>query len=146
MFIFPAVAYTALIYGSLLAWFSVVVSSYSVYFTLPPYNFSSAGIGLLNLGPFIGSVFGSIYGGILNDWLIIRLSRRNKGVYEPEMRLWSALPAVILLPGSLLMIGLTMARGMPWIIPAVGTGIYGFTFATLGDISLTYAMDCYQEV
>ncbi len=35
---------------------------------------------------------------------------------------------------------------MPWIISAVGCGIFGFAFAALGDIALTYAMDCYKEV
>lgn len=44
LFTFPAVTYTAIIYGSLLAWFSVIVSVYSVYFTLPPYNFSASGV------------------------------------------------------------------------------------------------------
>ena len=143
---FPAVAYCALIYGSLLAWFSVVISTYSVYFTYPPYNFSSAGIGLLNLAPFIGGLFGTVYGGVMSDWLILRLSRRNKGIYEPEMRLWLALPTIIIMPGSILMFGLPMARGMPWAISAVGAGVFGFAFAILGDISITYTMDCYKEV
>lgn len=143
---FPAIAYTALTYGSLLAWFSVLVSTYSVYFTLPPYNFSSAGIGLLNLAPFIGTLFGSVFGGYMSDWLIIRLSRRNNGVYEPEMRLWLTIPNIFILPAGMLMFGLPMARGMPWIIPAVGAAVFGFAFAALGDIALTYAMDCYKEV
>jgi hypothetical protein len=146
MFTFPAIAWTALTYGSLLAWFSVAVSAYSVYFTLPPYNFSSAGIGLLNLAPFIGGLFGSVFGGFMSDWLIIRLSRRNNGIYEPEMRLWLTIPNIFILPAGLLMFGLPMARGMPWIISAVGCGVFGFSFAALGDIALTYAMDCYKEV
>jgi hypothetical protein len=143
---FPAVTYTALIYGSLLAWFSVVVSTYSVYFTLPPYSFNASGVGLMNLPPFVGGIFGSLYGGIFSDRLIIRLSRRNGGIYEPEMRLWIALPAILLLPGSLLLYGLALARGLPWIVSAVGCGVFGFAFATLADVSLTYTMDCYKDV
>lgn len=146
LFTFPAFMYSAVIYGSLLAWFSVVVSVYSSYFTLPPYNFSAQGVGLMNLAPFIGSVIGSAYGGLLSDWLIVFLSRRNNGIYEPEMRLWLALPAVLTTPGSILFFGLPTAQGLPWIIPAIGAGVFGFSFASLADIALTYAMDSYQEV
>jgi hypothetical protein len=146
LFTFPAVTYTALIYGSLLAWFSVVVNVYSIYFTLPPYNFGSSGIGLLNLPPFIGGILGSIYGGLINDWAITKLSRRNKGIFEPEMRLWIAMPATVVLPGSLLMFGLSTANGLPWIVPCIGLGIFGWAFVTLGDVALTYCMDCYTDV
>jgi type IV secretory pathway TrbD component len=50
------------------------------------------------------------------------------------------------MPASILMFGLPMARGMPWAISAVGAGIFGFAFAILGDIAITYTMDCYKEV
>lgn len=143
---FPAIAYSALMYGSILAWFSVIVNVWSIYFILPPYNFTAAGIGLMNLPPFIGGIVGSLYGGLLNDWLIIKLSRRNKGVFEPEMRLWVALPAVLAMPASILLFGLATANGLPWIIPCMGSGIFGFAMVTLGDVGLTYAMDCYVEV
>jgi len=114
LFTFPAFTYTALIYGSLLAWFSVIVSTYSSYFTYPPYNFSSVGVGLMNLPPFIGGLIGSAYGGLLSDYMIVYLSRRNGGIYEPEMRLWLALPAVIITPCSIILFGLTFTAGLPW--------------------------------
>lgn len=144
--LFPAITYSALMYGSILAWFSVIVNVWSIYFILPPYNFSAAGIGLMNLPPFIGGIVGSLYGGLLNDWLIIRLSRRNKGIFEPEMRLWVALPAVLAMPASILLFGLATANGLHWIVPCIGSGIFGFAMVTLGDVGLTYAMDCYCEV
>lgn len=109
LFTIPAVTYTALIYGSLLAWFSVALTVLSIYFTLPPYNFSSAGIGLLNLAPFIGAIFGSAYGGFLSDYTILQLSRRNRGIFEPEMRLWLAVPAMILTPAGYFMFGFSVA-------------------------------------
>lgn len=143
---FPAITYSALMYGSILAWFSVIVNVWSIYFILPPYNFSASGIGLMNLPPFIGGIVGTLYGGLLNDWLIIKLARRNKGIFEPEMRLWVALPAVLAMPASILLFGLATARGLPWIVPCIGSGIFGFAMVTLGDVGLTYAMDCYVEV
>jgi hypothetical protein len=143
---FPAVTYTAITYGALLCWFSVIVNVYSVYFTFPPYNFGPSGIGLMNLAPFIGGIFGSLYGGLVSDYLAVRLSRRNKGVFEPEMRLWVALPAIFLLPASIILFGASTADGLPWIVPCIGSGLFGFAFVTMGDVSLTYTMDCYKDV
>jgi hypothetical protein len=143
---FPAVTYTAITYGALLCWFSVIVNVYSIYFTLPPYNFGPSQIGLMNLPPFIGGIFGSLYGGLVTDYLAVRLSRRNNGVFEPEMRLWVALPAIVLLPASIILFGVSTADGLPWIVPCIGSGLFGFAFVTLGDVSLTYTMDCYKDV
>lgn len=100
----------------------------------------------MNLPPFIGGIVGSLYGGLLNDWLIVKLARRNNGVFEPEMRLWVALPVVLATPVSILLFGLATANGLHWIVPCIGSGIFGFAFVALGDVALTYAMDCYVEV
>lgn len=35
---------------------------------------------------------------------------------------------------------------MPWIVPCIGTGMFGFAAIALGDISLTYLSDSYCEV
>ncbi|GME65696.1 MFS transporter [Neofusicoccum parvum] len=142
----PAVAYTALIYGSLLSWFSIVLTTLSTYFAYPPYNFDSAGIGLLNLAPFAGCFIGSIFGGPVNDWLILYLSRRNGGIFEPEMRLWMALPGVVVTPAGILLYGYSLAEGQPWIIPCVGLAFFGLGFTLMADTSLTYAIDCYQDI
>lgn len=106
----PAVTYTALTYGSLLAWFAILISIQSTYLFLPPYNFSAASVGLMNLPPFIGTIAAFLIGGWLNDKTIIWLSRRNGGIYEPEMRLWLALPMAIITPAGILMLGVGMAN------------------------------------
>lgn len=106
----PAVTYAALTYGSLLAWFAIMISIQSTYLFLPPYNFTAGGVGLMNLAPFIGTVLAFFFGGYLNDKCIMWLSRRNHGVYEPEMRLWLALPMAILTPAGILMLGVGMAN------------------------------------
>ncbi|KAH8703956.1 hypothetical protein BGW36DRAFT_423493 [Talaromyces proteolyticus] len=53
-------AYTALTYGSLLAWISVMRSVESQFALGPPYNLSAAGVGLLNLAPFIGMLIATL--------------------------------------------------------------------------------------
>jgi hypothetical protein len=63
----------------------------------------------MNIAPFIGTLPGVIIGGYLNDKSIVCLSRRNGGVYEPEMRLWLTLPCAIIGPAGILMLGVGLA-------------------------------------
>ncbi|KIW44000.1 uncharacterized protein PV06_05044 [Exophiala oligosperma] len=146
LFSFPAIAYTAITYGSLLAWFAIMTSVQATYLFYEPYNFSAAGVGLMNLAPFIGTIPGTLYGGWLNDKSIMWLSKRNYGIYEPEMRLWLALPAALITPAGLLMFGIGLNNGVAWPVLAVGYGIFGFGFVVAGDIALAYSMDCYQDI
>jgi hypothetical protein len=103
---FPAVTYAALTYGSLLAWFAITTSVQATYLFDPLYNFTAVGVGLMNLAPFIGTVPTIFFSGYLNDRSILWLSRRNAGVYEPEMRLWLSLLAAFITPANILMTGL----------------------------------------
>lgn len=107
---FPAVAFAAITFGSLLALFALIVSVQATYLFLPPYNFTAAGVGLMNISGLVSSIPAVFVGGWLDDWLIIWLSKRNGGLYEPEMRLWLALPCAIITPASVLMVGLGLAN------------------------------------
>jgi MFS family permease len=113
LFTFPAVTYAAITYGSTLAWFAMMTSLQATYMLLPPYNFDAIGIGLMNVAPFVGAVLGFPIGGYLSDKSILWLSKKNGGIYEPEQRLWLALPVVILGPASILLFGLGLAYVWP---------------------------------
>ncbi|OAR00075.1 hypothetical protein LLEC1_05385 [Akanthomyces lecanii] len=146
LFRFPAITFIALTYGSLLAWFAVTTSVQATYLFNPPYNFTAAGVGLMNVAPFIGTIFGIVVGGYLNDKSIIWLARRNGGIYEPEMRLWMSIPMAFVTPAGILMFGLGLYYEAPWPLLAVGFGVFGFGLVVAGDIGLSYAMDCYHDV
>lgn len=107
---FPSVTFVAIVYGSLLAWLAIVLNVQATYFTLPPYNFSSAGVGLLNLATLIGCILGGYFSGPFSDYTIKYLARRNGGLYEPEMRLWLAFPNMLIAPAGYLMFGLSIAK------------------------------------
>ncbi|KAM3548030.1 hypothetical protein ARSEF4850_009654 [Beauveria asiatica] len=143
---FPAVAFTAITFGSLLALFALVMSVQATYLFLPPYNFTAIGVGLINLSGFISAIPAAFIGGWLDDWLIMSLSKRNGGLYEPEMRLWLSLPCIILTPASVLMVGLGFAYGVAWPLVAVGSGLFSFCLTISGSIALSYTMDCYHSI
>ncbi|GAA3286217.1 hypothetical protein GCM10020218_047680 [Dactylosporangium vinaceum] len=64
----------------------------------------------MSVGPFVGNLLGSIYGGFLGDRLILFFAKRNKGYYEPEMRLYILHLPALTLAGGLIMFGTTVSR------------------------------------
>ncbi|KAJ4157953.1 uncharacterized protein LMH87_008504 [Akanthomyces muscarius] len=146
LFKFAAIAYAAVTFGTLSIALAVTTSIMSVYLFEPPYNFSASSVGLMNLALFVTSIPALAFGGYGNDFLILWLSRRNRGIYEPEMRLWLALPMAIVCPAGILMAGLTISYGGPWPLIAVGLGLFGFGLNVINDAALSYAMDSYHEI
>ncbi|RKL21207.1 hypothetical protein BFJ68_g2476 [Fusarium oxysporum] len=122
----PHVMFTALQFASGVCWLVIFMQIISIVFSAPPYSFTTAGIGYMALGPFVGNIFGSIYGGPLADWTVVRLARRNGGVYEPEMRLYPL--------------------GMHWIYPSLGGAFFAFGLGANGDITFTLIIDTYREL
>jgi hypothetical protein len=107
---FPAVAFTAMNYGCLLAFFSANASAGSYFLIYPPYDFGAAAIGLFHLGGFIGCIVATLTVPLFNDWLIVWLAKRNGGIFEPEMRLWTMIPASAFNCVGLLVFGIGLGR------------------------------------
>jgi hypothetical protein len=107
---FPAVLFAGIQYAHLLSWYAVITTTQAEYFAIAPYNFGTNGIGLLNLGPFVGTIFGNILGGPISDRAIQFFCRRNNGIFEPEMRLYIGIIPVIVGPLGLFLYGYTTAR------------------------------------
>ncbi|KAJ5632452.1 MFS general substrate transporter [Penicillium lividum] len=143
---FPAVMYTALQYASGVVLLTILSSVLSLTFPLPPYSFNSEQIGFMSVGPFIGNLIGSIYGGVLGDWSIMYFSRRNKGFFEPEMRLYILPIPAVFMSGGLIMFGTSIARGMHWIYPSIAGVFFGFGLGSISDAALTLVIDSYREM
>ncbi|EXJ90708.1 hypothetical protein A1O1_03812 [Capronia coronata CBS 617.96] len=79
LFSFPAITYAAITYGSLLAGFALMTSVQATYLFYPPYNFSAAGVGLMNVAPFVGTIPVTFFAGYLDDKSIMWLASRNGG-------------------------------------------------------------------
>lgn len=107
---FPHVMFTSLQYATGVIWLSIMSSVMSIVFSMPPYKFNPAQIGYMSTGPFVGSIIGAAYGGFLGDRTILFFSKRNKGYYEPEMRLYILLFPALFLCAGLLMFGISTSR------------------------------------
>ncbi|TXC08757.1 hypothetical protein FocTR4_00002463 [Fusarium oxysporum f. sp. cubense] len=146
MFLFPHVLFSALQVASCVAFLILLTSSISMIFSAPPYNFNTAGVGLMSLGPFVGNFLGSVYGGVLGDWVVVKLAKRNKGIFEPEMRLYILLLPALLTGGGLVFFGISADKGWHWIYPSIGGAMFGFGMASMIDISCTIVIDIYQTL
>lgn len=140
----PGVLFCSLVYAILLAYSTVMTTVYSTYMLDPPYNFSADQIGLMSLAPFIGSTIGSIVCGPLSDWIVVKLARRNNGVYEPEMRFWVFLPFIPFQLAGAWWFGYALANKWSWVHVALGYGISFFGSAPLQSLALTYMLDAYN--
>lgn len=108
--LFPAITYTAVLYGFCLVWIAVTSSVQAVLLPYAPWDFNPTQVGLMGLGPFLGTTLGAVYGGLLGDQSIVYFSRRNKGYYEPEMRLYLQPIPVLSMTAGLLMFGITISK------------------------------------
>ncbi|KAG5809300.1 hypothetical protein H9Q74_005675 [Fusarium xylarioides] len=142
----PAVAYTALAYGILVATSDVMSTTLSLYMTKPPYTFAPNEIGLMNLSKLVGSTIGTLIVGPVSDTMILWLARRNDGIYEPETRLWSLVPFLPFIPAGALLFGLGLQNGLPWPIIAVALALFKLGMAPVNSITITYLTDSYQDV
>ena len=87
-----------------------------------------------------------LYSGRISDRLVLKLARRNKGIMEPEQRLWLFGLSTLLIPSGLILYGVGAAHGIHWFGVVFAMGVIGFT-NTLGVvISISYCIDSYREL
>lgn len=140
----PAVVWGGLVYGSQMMWLSLMATTQSQVYSAPPFNFSAQTVGLINVSPLVGSIFGMLYGGYFVDFLTIKLSIRNNGVMEPEFRLWAMVVPTIFNAAGLLAYGIGATSKTNWFVSVgIGQFLLGFAMGASGGICLTYVVDSY---
>lgn len=97
LFAFPIVQFSSFVVSWTASSFLTLNLTQSQAFAFPPYNFSSAKIGYFNFAILVGAFIGLFTAGPLSDFIAARLTRRNNGIREPEMRLLTMIPYVIIM-------------------------------------------------
>ena len=119
----------------------------AIVMLLPPLSFNEEKTGYMYTGAFVGAVIGFLISGLLADSIPQYLTRRNKGKYEPEFRLFLVIPQLIL--------GCAGLYGFGW--AAADTDTYGwfwpdffFSLEVAGMVvgavaSSLYVVDAYRK-
>ncbi|KAK4178993.1 major facilitator superfamily domain-containing protein [Triangularia setosa] len=109
----------------------------------PPYNWPETNSGLSAIATFIG--FGLALPLLpASDILAAKLTRRNGGVREAEMRLGILIPAAFVAPAGQVLFGMAAAKDLHWICYFIAIGVTqwaGYFFFTL---TLAYAVDSHN--
>lgn len=115
-------------------------------FAAPPFLLNTTQLGYLSAGPTVGSFLGALFAGLGSDPLIKFLSRRNRGIYEPEFRLFLVIPALVLSAIAYFPFGKLIEEGKSPVVMAV---LFGIAIAGLQFIMMavgTYCVDAYRAI
>lgn len=108
----------------------------------PPYNWPQTTMGLFAISSFVG--FGLALPFLpWSDRLAARLTKRNNGVREAEMRLGVMLPAMVIAPMGAILFGLTAQFDLHWMLYMVGIALTQWSGYFYFTITLAYAVDSY---
>ncbi|KIW93399.1 uncharacterized protein Z519_06004 [Cladophialophora bantiana CBS 173.52] len=142
---FPAVVWASITYGITLGW--VVLQQTANATAFPEvYGFTEFGVGNLNISYLIGAILGCAFGGPASDWVVHWITKRRKGYFEPEFRLWLIIPSAILGPVGLLMWGCGLGNHLDPYIAIVGSGITYGVLCAVPAVGMTYVVDCYKPL
>ncbi|KAJ2893261.1 serine/threonine kinase 16 [Zalerion maritima] len=147
LLIFPIVVFGSWVFTSAANGLLLINYTQSGALSASPYNFDSGQIGLSNLALACGGTIGVFTAGPLSDWIAMYLTRRNHGIREPEMRLPTLVPFILLSALGIIITGLGFEYGWPWeAVIVVGFGNIGLMTVALSTVGITYAVDSYKPV
>ncbi|KAJ2899314.1 major facilitator superfamily transporter [Zalerion maritima] len=150
LFVQPAFLWACLIQGTLIGWTVFIGAILGAMFLGPPLWWDAEKTGYAYTGAFVGAIVGFLISGILSDWSAKKMTRMNKGVYEPEFRIVMVLPQLVL--GAIGLYGIGYACEMlfkgdtPVEVPIM---FFGFEVAgmVVGAVaSSLYIVDAYRDL
>ncbi|KAF2661320.1 MFS general substrate transporter [Lophiostoma macrostomum CBS 122681] len=132
--------YIAFVFGLLFLLFTTITGVY-----IRTYGWSAEITGLAYLGVGIGFFMGIIFVARTSDATIIAMTKRNNGVYEPEMRLPTCVFFGFLIPISFFWYGWTTDKHVHWIVPIIGLLPFGFGMMGIFAPIQTYLIDAFPR-
>ncbi|KAF8815165.1 MFS general substrate transporter [Phlegmacium glaucopus] len=117
--------YMAFMYGIYYLMFSTFPQTFQSI-----YGFNTGIGGLAYLGLGVGFLAASLFGAKFGQDMYKKLADKNGGVGKPEMRIPALCIGSLLVPVGLLWYGWSAQARLHWMMPIVGSGIYGFAMMT----------------
>ena len=133
--VYPCVVLATLGYAVSLAWVVAVNSLNSFILQAPPYDWSPAINGLINIPGFLGNFFGAFVGGWCVDKYCSTQTKHNGGIFNPEMRLPLLVVPALLTPAGCLAFGYGVERVLHWTALFFGYGMISIGLTAVSPLS-----------
>ena len=114
LFAFPIVEFASFVVSWSASSFLTINLTQTQAFAAPPYMYSPLTIGFFNFATLVGAIIGLLTNGPLSDWVSMKLTRRNKGIREPEMRLPAMIPYVLIMMLGDFIVAFGWQEGWSW--------------------------------
>ncbi|KAJ7740046.1 major facilitator superfamily domain-containing protein [Mycena maculata] len=131
--------YMAFMYGIYYLFFATLNGFYT-----STYGFSTGISGLMYGGLGIGFLLATAFGAHFSNTLYKHLADKNGGVGEPEMRIPFLFIGSLFVPIGLFWYGWSAQAKIHWIMPVIGSGIFGFGMMTTFLPIQLYLVDAFR--
>ena len=111
---FPIVVFASCVVCFCSANYLILTLIQAEAFSKSPYNFTPLNIGFVNFASLIGALTGLATAGPASDWVSMQLTKRNKGVREPEMRLLTMIPYILIMLLGNFVCAFGLQHGWDW--------------------------------
>jgi MFS family permease len=128
--------YLSFVFGMLYLLFTTLTSLYQ-----GEYHWPVELCGLAYLGMGVGFMVGLVVVAKTSDATVVRLTKANNNVYEPEMRLASSIVFAFFIPISFFWYGWTAEKHVHWIVPLIGLAPFAFGMMGIFLPIQTYFID-----
>ncbi|EHL02739.1 putative Uncharacterized transporter [Glarea lozoyensis 74030] len=112
---------------------------------LTTYGWQPELCGLAYIGLGIGFMAGLVVVGKISDPTVVRMTKANNGVFEPEMRLPACIFFACFVPVSFFWYGWAADKAVHWIVPIIGLIPFGFGMMGIFIPIQTYTIDSFPE-
>lgn len=138
-------AYNVFVSGLVMSWYVGLAVVGTVIFSSPPYSYTATSVGYVCIAPLIGGLLGAVFAGLLTDPLARYLTMKNKGVYEPELRLPLISVGLITALAGIYGFGYSAQNLESVYVVAVNWAIALFGINVIVILSTAYPLDAFRE-
>jgi MFS family permease len=145
----PVIMLTMLFYAAVFMWMIGLYLSSVILLATPRvaggYGLAPVSVGYVFFSPLVGVLLGELFGHFFNDFMVRAYSRRHKGFFVPEVRLWTTYVGLLFMVPGLIVVGVTIQNQLSVAGIVFGWGMDVFGVMVTSVATVAFALDCYPS-